>query len=89
MPILLASNLLFDTDQDNLFGVDEIPCGSLWISARVYKSVKKGSVKYEVWFCEWDPEINEEKPRFAEEFPVLEDAKAYAIQLSKSKNLSK
>jgi hypothetical protein len=36
MPLRLASNLLFDSDQENLFEVADIPNNTLWVSARVY-----------------------------------------------------
>ncbi len=84
MSPLLASTLLFDTDNDNLFEVDEIACG-VWVSARVYKSIKANSIDYEVWFYEWFPGTDEEKVHFIQSFQDLEEAKKFAIQLSKNK----
>lgn len=88
MSLLLVSNLLFDSDQEKLFDVDELRHDSVWISARVYKSIKEGSLDYEVWSYEWNPSSNEEKPRFVQAFQTLEDAKSLAIQIASGKNPS-
>ncbi|MBX9805017.1 MAG: hypothetical protein K2Y18_04590 [Alphaproteobacteria bacterium] len=83
MPLRLASNLLFDSDQENLFEVADIPNNTLWVSARVYKSIRGGSAGYEVWLYEWDPVLNKEKSRLVQSFDDPESAKALAIQISK------
>lgn len=79
----LASNLLFDTDQENLFSVDEIRYDTTWFSARVYQSVQEGLSAFEVWFFEWTPSSNEEKATFIQAFPALEEAKLFALQFIK------
>lgn len=88
MPLKLASNLLFDTDQVTLFEVDEIGHNTIWTSARVYQSIHEGISVFEVWFFEWYPELNEERPYFVRDFQALEDAKAFALQLVNDKKLS-
>lgn len=88
MPLKLASNLLFDTDQMTLFEVDEIRHNTAWTSARVYQSIQEGKSVFEVWFFEWYPESNEEKPHFIQVFQTLEEAKDFALQLLNDKKLS-
>jgi len=78
MSALLTSHLVFDSDQDALFEVDELFRGKNWFSARVYKSSQEDLPLYEVWFFEWDPEINEEKATFIQSFKGLEGAKSFA-----------
>ncbi len=84
MSLKLASNLLYDTDQETLFEVDEIHHNAIWTSARVYQSVQEGSPAFEVWFFEWYPESNEEKPHFVQSFQTLEEAKIFALQILKN-----
>ncbi len=83
----LASNLLFDTDEENLFDVDEICHEAAWISARVYQTIQEGAICYEVWFYEWHPKTNEEKDYFMQDFQSLEEAKLFALELTKKSNL--
>lgn len=78
MSALLASHLVFDTDQETLFEVDELVRGKSWVSARVYKSLQESSPLYEVWLFEWDPQTNEEKSNFIQVFKDLEAAKSFA-----------
>jgi hypothetical protein len=84
MPLKLASNLLYDTDQETLFEVDEIRHNAIWTSARVYQSAGEGASAFEVWFFEWYPDLNEEKPHFIQTFQTLEEAKSFALQLLKN-----
>lgn len=81
---LLASTLVFDTDQDQLFCVDDLPYNTPWVSARVYKT---GTTEkhYEVWLYEWDPISNTENPNFSKAFEGVEEAKKWAIQLVNEK----
>ena len=85
MSALLASHLVFDTDQEALFEVDELARGKNWPSARVYKSLEEGSSTYEVWIFEWDPQTNEEKANFIQFFKDLEAAKSFATSQLLSK----
>jgi hypothetical protein len=78
MSALLASNLVFDTDQEALFELDELARGKNWASARVYKSSDECSPLYEVWLFEWDPQTNEEKANFIQVFKDIEAAKSFA-----------
>ena len=80
MATAIATQLLYDTDQDALFEVDELSQGKSWVSARVYRVSMEKSISYEVWLYEWDPDSNHETPSFLNSFPTLEDAKIYACQ---------
>lgn len=82
MAPFLASHLLFDTDQDALFEVDDLVKDKVWKSARVYKSVKGKSIEYEVWLYEWDPQSNEEKSTLLQTFQDLEEAKRLANKVA-------
>lgn len=84
MPLHLVSNLLFDTDQETLFQVEEIPSDTVWMSARVYQLVQEKPLPFEVWLFEWCPQSNEETARFIQSFQTLEEAKIFALQLVKS-----
>jgi hypothetical protein len=86
MTAAIASQLLYDTDQDTLFEVDELPQGKAWVSARVYKVNMEKTISYEVWIYEWDPISNKETPSFLQCFPTLEDAKSFAGQQLKLRN---
>jgi|GEM_PF-2260076 len=84
MPLHLASNLLFDTDRETLFEVEEIRHNATWVSARVYQVVQEKSLPFEVWRFEWCLKSNEETSRFVQAFQDLEEAKIFALQLVKS-----
>jgi hypothetical protein len=84
----LASNLLYDTDQDLLLVTAEILHNTVWISARVYKSFYGGAARYHVWIYDWNPQTNIEKSYFSKEFKNEEEAKLWAIQLATLKNSS-
>lgn len=79
--------LVYDTDQDALFEIDEMLHDQVWISARVYHKVpqssQEGTSLYEVFIFEWDPKTNQETSRFGKRFPNLEEAKLWAIEETK------
>ena len=82
---MLATDLIYDTDQEHLFSVDELPYNAVWISARVYKTLEEGKLLYEVWLYEWDPRSNIEKPTFNKAFESSEEAKEWATEVVREK----
>lgn len=85
MTTALATQLLYDTDQDALFEVDELPHDKPWISVCVYKVTLDKTTDYEVWLYVWDPVSNKETPSYLQSFQSLEEAKAFSCQQLKSR----
>ncbi|MBM3468727.1 MAG: hypothetical protein FJX71_04785 [Alphaproteobacteria bacterium] len=81
----IASELLFDTDQERLYETTEIASDTVWISARVYKSSREKLMSYEVWVFEWFPVSNEEKYKYIQSFKNFEDAKNFAQEILTNK----
>ena len=77
MSPFLASHLVFDSDQETLFEVDELPHDGVWTSVRIYKSHINEAASYEVWLVEWDANLNKEKLTFTNTFENFEDAKVF------------
>lgn len=86
MTPLLASHLVFDSDQETLFEIEELPCEGVWTSVRIYKSQMQQKVSFEVWLVEWDANMNKEKLTFTKTFENFEEAKIFG--LTKLKHIS-
>jgi hypothetical protein len=86
MTTALATQLVYDTDQDTLYEVDELPHDKTWVSACVYKVTLEKTTEYEVWLYIWDPASNIETPSFLQSFQTLEEAKEFACQQLKLHN---